>query len=95
MKTDKASFDWDPVKDRINIAKHGVSFEQAQRAFFDPRRVIAEDLDHSSAEQRYFCFGVVEDGVMTVRFTWRGGSIRIFGAGYWRKGKRIYEQANR
>jgi hypothetical protein len=23
-----------------------------------------------------------------------GGIIRIFGAGYWRKGKRIYEQEN-
>jgi hypothetical protein len=33
--------------------------------------------------------------VMTVRFTWRGSRIRIFGAGYWRKGKRLYEQQNR
>ncbi len=32
---------------------------------------------------------------MTVRFTWRDGVIRIFGAGYWRKGKRIYQQQNR
>jgi hypothetical protein len=32
--------------------------------------------------------------VMTVRFTWRSGKIRIFGAGYWRKGKAIYEKAN-
>ena len=32
---------------------------------------------------------------MTVRFTYRGGRIRIFGTGYWRKGKRIYEQQNR
>ena len=89
------SFDWDPVKDRINRGKHGVSFANAQRAFFDPRRVIAEDLDHSGAEPRYFCFGLVDGGVMTVRFTWRGGVIRIFGAGYWRKGKKIYEQQNR
>jgi hypothetical protein len=29
---------------------------------------------------------------MTMRFTWREGRIRIFGAGYWRKGKTIYEQ---
>ncbi len=28
------------------------------------------------------------------RFTYRGGVIRIFGAGYWRKGKRIYEREN-
>jgi uncharacterized DUF497 family protein len=91
---DVPSFDWDPVKDRINRTKHGISFERAQHAFFDPRRVIAEDLDHSAAERRYFCFGVVDGGVMTVRFTYRGGRIRIFGAGYWRKGKRIYEQQN-
>jgi uncharacterized protein len=89
------SFEWDDAKDRANRLKHGVSFAQAQAAFFDPRRVIAEDLDHSGAEPRYFCFGVVGSGVMTVRFTWRSDRVRIFGAGYWRKGKRLYEQQNR
>jgi len=90
------SFEWDPGKDRANRLKHGVRFALAQRAFFDPQRVIAEDLSHSSvAERRYFCFGAVRGGVMTVRFTWRAGRIRIFGAGYWRKGKSIYEQQNR
>ena len=78
-----------------NRTKHGVSFAAAQAAFFDPRRIIAEDLKHSGAEPRYFCFGVVTGGVMTVRFTYRAGRIRIFGAGYWRKGRRIYEQQNR
>ncbi|MGD0335090.1 MAG: BrnT family toxin [Xanthobacteraceae bacterium] len=91
----QSSFEWDNAKDRSNRAKHGVSFATAQAAFFDPRRVIAEDLEHSGAEPRYFCFGVVAGGVMTVRFTYRAGRIRIFGAGYWRKGKRIYEQQNR
>jgi uncharacterized DUF497 family protein len=89
------SFEWDNAKDRSNRAKHGVSFVAAQAAFFDPRRVIAEDLEHSGAEPRYFCFGAVGGGVMTVRFTYRAGHIRIFGSGYWRKGKRIYEQQNR
>jgi len=87
-------FEWDEAKDRANRAKHGVGFEGAQKAFFDPGRIIAEDLSHSSSEQRFFCFGDVEGGVMTVRFTWRAGRIRIFGAGYWRKGKKIYEQKN-
>jgi uncharacterized DUF497 family protein len=90
-----ASFEWDHAKDRLNHAKHGVAFADAQAAFFDPRRVIAEDLDHGGDEPRYFCFGRVAGGVLTVRFTWRAGRIRIFGAGYWRKGKRIYEQQNR
>jgi len=89
------SFEWDPVKDVANLAKHGVSFSLAQHALFDPRRVIAEDLSHSSTrERRYFCFGRVGGGIMTVRFTWREGRIRIFGAGFWRKGKTIYEQQN-
>jgi uncharacterized DUF497 family protein len=92
---DEPGFEWDETKDRANSAKHGVSFVVAQTAFFDPRRVVAEDLDHSGAEPRYFCFGKVAGGVMTVRFTYRAGRIRIFGAGYWRKGKRIYEQQNR
>lgn len=89
------SFEWNDAKERLNRVKHGVSFALAQYAFFDPRRVIAEDLSHSDTEQRYFCFGEVQGGVMTVRFTWRERRIRIIGAGYWRKGKAIYEQQNR
>lgn len=46
-----------------------MAFSLAQRAFLDPRRVIAEDLSHSATEQRYFCFGQVGSGIMTVRFT--------------------------
>jgi hypothetical protein len=48
----------------------------------------------SRDEQRFYCFGRVGDGILTVRFTWRRRVIRIFGAGYWRKGRRIYEQEN-
>ena len=39
-------------------------------------------------------FGKVKGGVMTVRFTFREGRIRIIGAGYWRKGKKIYDKEN-
>ncbi|MGB7075744.1 MAG: BrnT family toxin [Xanthobacteraceae bacterium] len=52
-------------------------------------------LGHSRTERRYFCFGSVDGAVMTVRFTYRKGRIRIFGAGYWRKGKEIYEKQSR
>jgi uncharacterized DUF497 family protein len=90
----KASFEWDAEKDLENQAKHGVSFAQAQYAFADPRRVIAEDLSHSQTEKRYYCFGAVAGGILTVRFTYRRGIIRIFGAGYWRKGKQTYEREN-
>ena len=88
------SFEWDPEKDLVNQAKHGVSFSEAQIAFTDPDRVIAEDLSHSHSEKRYYCFGKAGEGILTVRFTYRLGLIRIIGAGYWRKGKQIYEREN-
>jgi len=88
------SFEWDLEKDLLNQAKHGVSFAEAQLAFADPDRVIAEDLSHSHTEKRYYCFGKAGDGILTVRFTFRLGVIRIIGAGYWRKGKQIYEREN-
>jgi uncharacterized protein len=90
----KARFEWDPKKDIENQKKHGVSFQLAQFAFADPHRVIAEDLSHSGDEKRYYCFGKIDDGILTVRFTYRDDVIRIFGAGYWRKGKVIYENEN-
>jgi len=90
----KARFEWDSHKDQENQEKHGVAFVVAQLAFADSRRVIAEDQSHSSAEKRYYRFGEVDGGVLTVRFTYRAEVIRIYGAGYWRKGKRIYEREN-
>ncbi len=87
------SFEWDEEKDSENLRKHGVNFETAQYAFIDPKRVIAQDLEHSKDEKRYYCIGCVKGGVLTVRFTYRGDRIRIIGAGFWRKGKNIYKQS--
>jgi uncharacterized protein len=91
----KATFEWDEEKNKENQSKHGVSFLIAQKAFFDPHRVIAEDITHSDEENRYYCMGIVEEGILTIRFTYRGNVIRIYGAGYWRKGKKIYEEQNK
>lgn len=90
----KARFESDPDKDAENHGKHGVSFSRAQYAFADPQRVIARDVNHSQSEERFYCFGEVDGGVLTVRFTYRASVIRIIGAGYWRKGKAIYEREN-
>ncbi len=86
-----ARFEWDEEKDRENQDKHHVPFSLAQYAFLDPKRIIAEDKGHSNEENRFYCIGRVDEGIMTVRFTYRGNIIRIFGAGYWRKGRKIYE----
>lgn len=88
------SFEWDNLKNIENQKKHFVSFEDAQYAFFDPKRVIAPDISHSLLEKRFYCFGKVGDGILTVRFTHRKNKIRLIGAGYWRKGRDIYEKEN-
>jgi len=94
LSSSEKRFDWDASKNAENRAKHGVAFTQAQYAFADPNRVIAEDTAHSEKEKRYCCFGEVDAGVVTLRFTYRDSLIRIFGAGDWRKGKAIYEREN-
>jgi uncharacterized protein len=67
----KAAFEWDQKKNELNISKHGVSFYEAQQAFLDPNRIIAEDIEHSLKEKRYYCFGQVDGEVMTVRFVYK------------------------
>jgi uncharacterized DUF497 family protein len=90
----KPSFEWDETKHLENIFRHGVSFYEAQQAFRDKKRIILADVRHSEDEQRFFCLGKVHGEIMTVRFTYRNGKIRIFGAAYWRKGKKRYEEEN-
>ncbi len=92
----RSDFEWDGEKDRSNQRKHGVSFALAQLAFIDECRIVLEDLEHSDdVEKRYYCLGKVADRIITVRFTYRENKIRIIGAGYWRKGKKIYEKENK
>lgn len=63
-----SDFEWDSRKDAANRLKHGVPFVVAQIASADRRRVIAEDTQHSGQEKRWFCFGRVAGGVLTVKF---------------------------
>ncbi len=96
MGKKKADFEWDSNKNIENVEKHGISFYVAQYPFKDPRRIIALDRKHSTKkEKRYFCYGKVDNNIVTVRFTWRNGKIRLFGAGYWREGRRMYYEKNK
>lgn len=90
----KTRFEWNENKNKENQKKHQVGFKLAQRAFLDKKCIIAKDRLHSKLEKRYYCFGKVEGSVLTVRFTYRNSRIRIIGAGFWRKGKKIYEKEN-
>lgn len=86
------SFIWDREKELVNIYKHGVDFSTAAKAFEDIKRKIYIDSKHNKKEERFFCIGNIGGKVLTVRFTYRVGKIRIIGAGYWRKGKEYYEK---
>jgi len=101
MNVFRGNFEWWEPKNKENQRKHGVSFEIAMRVWDDPKMIIALDRKHSSArEKRLIAIGrpFIHSGgesnqVLTVRFTNRE-RVRIFGAGYWRKGKKVYEQKN-
>ena len=87
-------FEWDERKNLQNQKKHGLSFEFATLAFEDEKRIILEDKRHSDDEARFYCVGKAEDHVITVRFTYRNEIVRIYGAGVWRKTRRLYERKN-
>ncbi len=86
------TFEWDENKNEDNAQKHNISFKEAQYAFFDKSRIIMKDEKHSHIEDRFFCIGKIDTGIVTVRFTMRNSNIRIYGAGYWREGKKKYEK---
>ncbi len=88
----KTGFEWDPSKESLNIQKHGVDFTTAAHAFKDPDRKIFIDANHNQNEPRLFCIASVNGRILTVRFVYRQGIIRIIGAGYWRKGVKYYDQ---
>jgi uncharacterized DUF497 family protein len=51
-------FEWDEQKNRLNIAKHQVSFDEAKMVFSDANARIIDDPDHSSSESRFIIMGI-------------------------------------
>ena len=51
------TFEWDPVKAKENLRKHGISFECAAELFLDPLAVSLFDQEHSEAEERWVTMG--------------------------------------
>ena len=87
------NFEWDSDKATENERKHGVSFTEACTVFGDPLALTFEDPDHSEGESRLLTFGVsIQDRVLVVSHTERGGSIRIISARQMtRHERKIYE----
>jgi len=86
--------EWDPVKAKYNLKKHGVSFKEAATALSDPMAVTGSDPDHSLYEERYVTFGVSEKGrLIAVSHTEEGEAIRSISARIASKGEReLYEE---
>ncbi len=51
-------FVWAEAKNKANLKKHGVSFEEAQTAFFDEEALVFYDPDHSTDEDRFLLLGM-------------------------------------
>ena len=51
-------FEWDKEKERINIRKHGISFEEARMVFYDEKAIQFFDPDHSEDEDRFLLLGI-------------------------------------
>ena len=74
-------FEWDPDKAERNLAKHGVSFEDASSAFLDPLSSTIPDPDHSDDEARFLLVGHADSGrLLVVTHVQRGETLRIISA---------------
>jgi uncharacterized DUF497 family protein len=93
---DAPTFEWDPVKAAANVAKHGVSFEEAATAFQDPLARIHADPHHSASESREILIGHSAQGrLILVAFTDRQqGRLRLISAReVTRRERRDYEES--
>ena len=87
-------FEWDADKARRNLAKHGVSFEEASTVFSDPFELMIHDPLHSEAEDRFVSLAESRNRrLLVVVFTERGERIRIISARKATRGeRRKYEE---
>ena len=90
------SFEWDESKAKSNLAKHGVSFEEASTVCGDPLSLTIPDPAHSQAEDRSIVLGQSHQRkLLVVVHTERGDNIRIISARRASRGERkSYEESN-
>jgi uncharacterized protein len=87
-------FIWDETKAASNVRKHGVSFDQAARAFDDPGMTFLQDETIAYGEVRMIAIGLMGMTLLTIVFTERGDAVRIISARRSnRQEERIYAEA--
>jgi len=60
-------FEWDPTKAARNLAKHGVSFDEASTVFGDALAGTILDPQHSAEEPRFVTIGVFDESASNHR----------------------------
>jgi hypothetical protein len=60
------NFEWDPIKTRDNLDKHGVAFEEGATVFKDPKAMSIFDPDHGETEDRWVTMGISEKGRLLI-----------------------------
>jgi uncharacterized DUF497 family protein len=88
-------YKWDRAKNETNIIKHGVSFEQASKAFADGNALDIFDDIHSDLEERFITIGLIPRGLVLVVWTeLEDDVIRIISARWTskRETRQYYEQ---
>ncbi|MDX6445144.1 MAG: uncharacterized protein QOH71_2218 [Blastocatellia bacterium] len=74
-------FEWDEEKAAANLAKHSVTFEEAETVFDDPLYVDFYDPDHSQDEHRYIIIGLSKEGrLLIASYAERDDAIRVINA---------------
>ena len=90
-------FEWEPEKDRDNLAKHGISFDEASTVFGDPLAVTIDDPDHSTEERRFVTTVYsTRQRIIIVVHTDRDDSVRLISAREVTPAeRRVYEQESK
>jgi uncharacterized DUF497 family protein len=70
-------FEWDDRKSQANVAKHGISFEDASEMFYSPTLVRRSPRND---EERWIAIGEVNGRIISTIFARRNDSIRIISA---------------
>jgi uncharacterized protein len=80
---DEITFEWDTSKAETNVRKHGISFEEAETAFYDQSSRVSYDPDHSQTEDRYLLLGMSDSRQLIVVchiYRQNGEYVRIISA---------------
>jgi len=85
-------FEWYEKKNRINIEKHGISFDNSLTIFEGDFLTVKSSYPY---EERYLAIGMLEDGEITVIYTIRNDCVRIISARSAKQKEKILLQLKR